>query len=324
MAKTAKTASKESVKKAGAKKESATAPRRLKAPKYRSFRLQKIIKPQSRLPSAWRLLHTAFSTLKGNWKVFAGIVLVYGVLTSILVQSFGAVGSFGDVKKAVDEAFAGSASKLVTGLTLFAYLLGASGNTSNPTAGAYQMMLTLVVSLALIWTLRQVYAKQPVRLRDSFYLGMYPLVPFVLVLLVIALQLLPLILGVLMYGMVTSNGIAATGIEQLLWAVAAFLLALASLYMVTSSIFALYIACLPNMTPIRALKAARQLVAHRRWAALRKIVYLPIALLVLAAFVVIPLIFFATPLAPWAFFVLSMLLIVIVHSYMYALYRALL
>jgi len=102
------------------------------------------------------------------------------------------------------------------------------------------------------------------------------------------------------------------------------LLALLSLYMVSSSVFALYIVTLPDMTPMRALRSARDLVANRRWSVVRKIIIIPIIFLVLAAVIMIPVILFLTPIAPWMMFALFMIAIAIFHSYMYALYRALL
>ena len=90
---------------------------------------------------------------------------------------------------------------------------------------------------------------------------MYPLIPFILVLLVCCLQLLPLIIGSSLYSLVVSNGIAVQPIEKFVWALLFASLALLSLYMITSSLFALYISTLPDMTPMKALRSARELVA---------------------------------------------------------------
>jgi hypothetical protein len=291
-------------------------------PTYRSFRLGKPIKGE-KLPGAFRLLQEALGVIGRNSKVFLGIVLIYGALTALLVQGFSAAGSLDEAKETLDQLFTGNWGQLAGGLTLFVYLLGASGNTASPAAGAYQLMLGLVVGLAFIWLLRQLYAGHKVRVRDAFYRGMAPLVQFVLVLGVVIVQLLPLAIGLMLYSTVTANGLAATAVEGLLWALLALVLSSVSLYMISSSLFALYIVTLPNMTPLAALRSARQLVVNRRWAVLRKLLFLPFILLVIAALIVVPIILFATPLAAWVFFALTMLLLPIVHSYMYALYRSL-
>lgn len=312
-------------KKKSASKPAAAGPRRLKPPKYQSFRLRKKFKPKRPpLPSAFRLLGRSLLVLKRHWKLFLAITIIYGLLNVILVRGLAGTSDLSSVKSALDQAFKGNGGQFSTGLTLFVYLLGSSGNSSNASAGVYQTILIILVSLAIIWALRQVYNDAKVRMRDAFYRGMYPLVPFILVLLVVGLQLLPLLIGGLLYSTVISGGIAVYAIEKVLWALLFLLLALLSLYMLCSSLFALYISTLPDMTPMKALRSARQLVRFRRLTVLLKLVFLPVALLVLAIIIMFPLILFVTPVAAWAFFVLTMFGLVVIHSYMYALYRELL
>jgi len=292
---------------------------------YRSFRLQKRIRGD-RLPSAFVLMKSALVVLARNWKLFLTVVLIYGALNFVLVQGLQFVtGGVSDTKAEMDQLFSEGWGQLLSGLTVYVFLLQSSGgSSSSPTAGVYQSILILIVSLAVIWLLRQVHAGHPVRARDGFYQGMSPLVQFVLVLMTVAIQLIPMAIGSLLYSTVVSTGIAATGVEQILWALLAFLLAILSLYMVTSSLFALYIVTLPDMTPLRALRSARQLVAHRRWAVMRKTLFLPLAGLVMVGVIVLPFILFVTPLAAWVFLLLGMLFIPVTHSYLYTLYRSML
>lgn len=273
-----------------------------------------------RIASAFRLLKSSFEILGKNWKLFAGIALLYGALNMLLVQGFGTSANLGQVKESFDGTFGGG--RLATGTGLFAYMLGTSGGGSAG-ASAYQLVLLVIFSLAVIWTLRQVYANHDVRVRDGLYKGMGALVPFVLVLLVIGAELLPLAIGGAVWEALMSSGVAIAAGEQLLWAGLFFVLTVVSLYLVTSSIFALYIVTLPDMTPMQALRSARQLVKGRRWGVMRKLLFLPIALLLLAAVITIPFILYLTPLAPWVFLILTVLLLPLVHSYFYGLYREL-
>ena|SRR3990167_7693420 len=301
-------------------------PRRIKQPIYKPFRLSKKIKPpaQAKLPSAFRLMRSALGLLKRHWKLFLGITLVYGFLTVVLVRGFGGSLNLTDLKTTLKDGFGGQYGSLATGATLFSYLLGSAGSSSSPAGGVYQSLLMIIVSLATIWALRQVLANNKIRIRDTFYSGIYPLIPFVLVLLVVGLQLIPLSIGSWLYSTVINNGIAVTFLEKFIWIMLFFLLALLSLYMICSSLFALYIVTLPNMTPMKALRSARQLVLHRRFLVLRKILFMPLALLILGAIIMIPIIIFITPAAEWIFFLLSMFVLTVVHAYMYTLYRELL
>ncbi len=301
----------------------AASARRLKQPIYKSFRVSKRIRHQrAKLPAARRLLWRSLKHLIKYWRVFVGVSVVYTVLTLILVRGFGVSSSLPQTKELLQSLFHGTTAKITNGVTLFGILLGTNTTVGNA-ASAYQSMLVVVTSLALIWGLRQTYAKVKIRTRDTFYKGLYPLVPFVLVIIVIGLQLIPLLISNMLYGFIFSNGLAVTLLEKVLWAVLLFLLALLSLYMVTSSVFALYIVTLPDVTPLQALRSARELVRYRRWTVMRKFLFLPVVLLVVAAIVTIPVILYFTTAAQWIYFVMTMLALAVTHSYMYALYREL-
>jgi hypothetical protein len=300
-------------------------PRRLKQPKYKTLRLQKRIKHPVMLPNVWRLTRKSALTLWGHKRLFIGITLVYGLLNIILTQGLSGATDVATLKHSVNQVFTGHLGGLASGLSVFALLVGSAGNNSNPTAGAYQLFLGLIASLAIIWALRQILAGAPgLRIRDAYYRGMYPLVPFVLVLLVVGLQLIPLLVGSAVYGLVINNGIAVYFVEKLLWALIYGLLAILSFYMISSSLFALYIVTLPDMTPMKALRSARELVRYRRWTVMRKVLCLPLVLLVVGAIVMVPIILWLTALSKWVFFLLTMSGLVAVHTYMYTLYRELL
>lgn len=299
--------------------------RRLKVNPYQSFKLQKRIKhSKTQINGAFKIFKSSIKLLIDNWKLFGGIVLIYLVLNVILVKGFSSGSHIPELKQTLQSLFGGHYAQLATGVTLFGLLLGSASNTSSDLAGAYQSILLVIVSLALIWSLRQIVAKEKIDIRDAFYKGLYPLAPFLLVLLVIGLQFIPLLVGGFLYNTVFGNGLAVTTIEQVLWAILLFCLALLSIYMVCSSIFALYIVTLPDMRPMQALRSARELVRYRRWLIIRKVLFLPLALLIIAAVITIPTLLWLTPIAEWVFFVLTILALAVTHSYVYSLYRELL
>lgn len=299
--------------------------RTIKNNRYKSFRLQRSIKPDKpRIIGSFRLLITSLKVLSKNWKVFAGITIVYGVLNAVLVRGLSAGLDIAEMKESLGDIVSGAAGEFAAGLGLFIQMLGSVSNAENPTAGAYQLILVLIVSLALIWSLRQVYAGHTIRIRDGFYQGMYPFVPFLLVLGVVTLQLIPALTGVFLYTQVVAGSVAATALELILWASVALALSVVTLYMLSSSLFALYIVCLPDMTPMRALRSARDLVRHRRWTVMRKVLFVPFVFVVVSGLITIPLIMVVPVTAPWAFLVLNVSGLAWLHSYMYALYRELL
>lgn len=301
--------------------------RRIKPPVYKSFRVSKRIRqPRIALKGSFRLFAASIRLLMRKRRLFGGVVLVYLVLTIVLVKGFGVSNNITELKTTVEGLFNGKWAQLATGVALYSVLLGNANNPTSEIAGAYQSILLVVISLVLIWALRQSLASKVVRvtIRDAFYKGLYPLVPFLLVLVTIGLQLLPLLAASFLYTAVIAGGIAVTVLEKGLWFVLFGLLVVLSLYMVTSSIFALYIVTLPDVRPMQALRSARELVRYRRWIVMRRLLFLPLALLILTAIIVVPVILLVAPVAEWLFFFLSMLAIAIVHSYLYHLYRELL
>jgi hypothetical protein len=301
-------------------------PRQLKKPKR--GRKVKVHLKQERapLPGAFKHFGQAIRHIFVNWKVFLGITIVYLILTIALVKGFGVSSNVRELKGALGEVFQGRTAAVSSSLTIFSVLLGSVGSATSDVAGAYQTILLVIVSLALIWALRQTHSdgKPKFDIRDAFYKGLYPMVPFLLVLLVVGIQLIPLVVAGGLYGLIFNTGLAVHWYEQLGWALGLGLMALWSIYMVSSSIFALYIVTLPDVRPMQALRSARDLVKYRRWTIIRKVVFLPLALVVTTAAIVVPLIWFAVAAVEWVFFILTMLSLAIVHSYMYSLYRRLL
>jgi hypothetical protein len=299
--------------------------RRLKRPKYTPLHVgKKVPVPVRRLPNVLNLTGRAWLVLWRSKKLFIGIILIYGLLNLVLVQGLAGNTDVSSLKDALNKAFTGHWSSIASSLAVFVVLVGSSGNGSSNTAGAYQLFLVLIVSLAVVWALRQVLADTVVRVRDAYYRGMYPLVPFVLVLCVIGLQLLPLVIGTSLYSLVVTNGIAVHAVEQAAWAVGAIVLSCLSLYWVCSSVFALYIVTLPDMTPLKALRSARELARYRRLQIVRKVLWLPLVLLIAAAIIMLPIIIWLTAAAQWVFFLLTMFAVAAIHAYMYTLYRELL
>lgn len=289
----------------------------------------KRLKPlNTNLPSSFRLFGRACAMLARRRKTFAWMLLTYALLFILLVHA-NLLASSGLHHLKNTSSSNSLLGGFGLGFTMLIYLLGngsAAGSSGSSTNSGppYNALLAIVMSLVIIWALRQLYAGVTVRARDAFYNGLTALVPFILILMVVSLELLPGILGGFLYGTVMTNGIAATAAEKALWAILLILLVLLSFYLITSSIFALYVVTLPDMTPMKALRSARQLVFGRRFLVLRKVAFLPFALMVLIIILMVPILVLATAAAPAILFLLLLASLFVVHSYMYGLYRELL
>lgn len=309
------------------KKETSQKPelRTRKAPKYASFKLsKKIPHPAGPLPSAWKIAKMSLRLIAKNKKTLLGISVIYVILNLILVRGFAAPINIQEIKTTIQDTFGTTLSGLSLVGVVFGSLLGGSGSSTSETASLYQTLLFIIVSLAVIWVYRQSATGSKTTTKQSFYNGMYPLIPFVLVILVLMLQLLPAYLGGFIYNIVSSNGLAVTAAEKAIWILIYGLLILLSIYMICSSLFATYIVTLPNVSPMQALRSSRELVFSRRLSIFLKLLAIPVFAIIVLIIIVVPAIYFLPAVAPWLYFVLSTASIVFLHAYLFSLYKELL
>lgn len=300
-----------------------TKTRKLKPVKGKFFGLVAKKKYQLALPTAWNIFKQSNHHLKQHKKLFGMISLIYLGLNMLLVRGFSLTTDLGLAKQAFEELLNGAGNGITSSLAVFGYLVGTNSPNSE-VATVYQSIIIVLVSLATIWALRQTHAKEKISLKDVFYKSTYPLVQFLLVLIVVGLQFIPFVLGNFLFSATVGSNLAVSVLEKILWSVVSFLLVLWTIYLVSSSIFALYIVTLPDMTPLQALRSAKKLVRFRRWSVIRKLVFLPFILIVILAVVMLPTIMFVTPISEVVFLVLISSVLVVSHSYVYSLYRELL
>lgn len=298
-------------------------PRKKKQAQYSSFKLSKRIKPASvkPLPSILVLVKQTLLHIWQHKLTFGGILLVYVVLSLIFVKALTSSVDVTSLRNQYAEVLG------LSGVVLNSALVAdvTSSSTSSDIGSLYQTIIVLITILASIWLFRQTSnSDKTLQIREPFYQGMTPLIPFMMILFVVGLQLLPMIGGVSLFSTVQNNGLAVTGVETMLWALIAICLAMLTFYLLSSSLFALIIVTLPDMRPMTALRSARKLVAFRRWVVMRKL--LGVAIICLVIFFGLLLLVIATVplLAEWLALLLGGVLGIFLSGFGYKLYRALL
>lgn len=276
------------------------------------------------LPSVWQLSRETLDLLLNNKKLFFGITIIYGILDIVLANQWASAANISTFKTEVRSVFSGHASAIGTSFGTF-ISLGSSSNTgTNSPSGVYEFILLVIASLAIIWAIRRVKSqKNRIRIRDAYYKGMFPLIRFILVVAVIGVQLLPIIIGSALYATANANGIAVGQLQRALFLLVFAIFTMVSLYWLSASIFGLYEVTKPGATPGQALKQARHTVRQVRWLLVRKVMFLPIALLVVGVAISIPFVLWLAPLIQVIYFMLSIIAVPIVHVYLTNLYGVL-
>jgi len=305
--------------------------RKKRLPQYRSFRLQQKIKAKNYkpLPTAWSLWKASLAMFWKNKKVIGLFLLVYAILYVVFVRGLSGGVGIEELKNAVKENGSG-VTGILSSVTLFGILVSTSTTTTSESASIYQSMLLIIGSLGFIWLLRQLSGDRAVKLRvrDAFYKGMQPLVPFVIVLLVLAIEFIPLSVGGFILNIVLANSLTGSGGELFGIYVICILLAVLSLYLISGTIAALYIVTLPGMDPFKAIKASHQVLRMHRWSVARKFLMLVLFLLLAVMLIFLPLLLLIPSSVAWIgeyiFFAELVSGFAIFHIYMYSLYKSLL
>lgn len=286
---------------------------------------KKVVRSTKKLPSSFIILGRAMRHIWQNKKLFAGILLIFAFFYVLLVKGLANNFQLSETRDIIDETLGNEASGIEKSVTLFGALIGTSGATNGEAASVYQTFLFIIISLVIIWSLRQTYdGKSKVRLKDAFYRSMSPFITYIIVGMFIILQALPALIAVTLFGTVVSSGLAVGAVEQIIWFIV-FIAGMAlSTYWLSSSLFASYIVTLPDMQPRTALRSARKLVRYQRWSIIRKVLFLPLFVLLCFAVIFLPLVLALPIVAEVLFFILSISLILISHTYFYELYRELL
>lgn len=272
----------------------------------------------TKLPGVLALAWQAVSIMAGFWKPFTGIFLIYLAANLLLASGLSVItANIAALREQVTYT-----SKFSQAWADFGSLASGAGWTGSDSSSALQSILFIIASLAFIWALRHLLSGEKITVKQAYYEGMAPLVPFILLIFLIILQVLPMTLGAAVLGIVATGAFGS--VATVLFAAVFLLLTTWTLYMLSCSVIALYIATLPNMQPRQALASSKNLIRGRRWPVMRRLIFLPVLLFLTLALIFIPILLVVPPLAAPLFFILSALSVFAVHTYLYNLYRKLL
>jgi len=304
---------------------------------FRRTRRRDYVRPLV-LPGLFAFTHEVTKTVWKQWRIFLPLMLIYIVFYAVLVG----VGSQ-DTYSELTGFFSENGGELVSGgfgalaqsgLTIAT--LAISGLNAQPTEAQqiFAVLLGIMAWLTTVWLLRNILAGHKVRLRDGLYNAGAPLISSTIIVFVIALQLLPVALAAVGYSAATASGlIAGGGVPAMVFWVSVFLLAVLSLYFITSSLLALTIVTLPGMYPYRALKAAGDIVMGRRLTILFRWVWMILSAGVMWIIILLPIVLIdmgvkslwpalgSVPIVPVGLVLASTYVIFWSSAYVYLLYR---
>lgn len=287
--------------------------------KKKSSKPKEEVQKLNEVPSTRSLLKATLKMMTKHWRKYLVFAITFGLLLALFGQGPTQT-SINEIKGSLTE----SLPDLAGDNTLIATTLIGESSNIGQTELAYTIFLFIIFSLAMIWLLRAFYEGKKVRVRDGFYRGMSGLVPVILVAVVILLQLIPLALGGLFYSVVSLNSIAVNVVEEMIvWSILLGLILL-SFYFLSSSIMAIYIASLPNVSPIEALRQAKKVVRFKRSKIIVRMVLGLALFAIISGGVLLLLVAVLPAAASWWWWLVGVLVVPVAHTYLYNLYRGIL
>lgn len=289
--------------------------------KYHSFKLEKKLRPDPRdIPTTWQLAKQSAGFLVKHFWVFFSVMLIHAALYLLLVYG-PADFNLSQAQETIKDFFGGSGTSAASTFALLGTVLGA--NTQREGSSLFNFIIILSVSLATIWIIRRIYLNKPFKIRDGFYSGMAPAVPVMVILLVMTFQLLPFTITSYIYTVGRTSGVFISGVEDLIFFLIALFAGILSFYLMTPSILSLYAVTLPNMYPLHTIRLTKKIVKYRRLLVFRRILALPLIVAVLFFGLLLLLIRFYPQGGLWFVQIFPIVILPLIHIYLFKLYKSL-
>ena len=222
-----------------------------------------------KVPTLRSNFRRSLSIVRRYWKPLSICTAIYGVLYFLFVRVLTAV-NIDELSESVVAAFGDGEESFLTEVITVGSLFGESTNF-NSQSGFLFVVVTIVSSLAMIWLLRHIWGEKRVSVRDAFYQGMYPMVPFALVLGFMLIQMLPFSIAAFIFQTAINNSLTVTFVERLFFMSVLATGIVISAYLLVGSIVALYASTVPGTRPSEARRAAKRVLRGRRFLVVKQV-----------------------------------------------------
>lgn len=248
---------------------------------------------KTELPSLTSQASAAFKMFFKFWKIFLPLLLIFVGLYIFLIGAM-SENTLADVKANVEQTNKDVADGKIgtvgkAGLTLLGIISTGGLTTMNDAQIVIAVLLFTIIWLVTIYLARHLLAgHQEIKMRDGFYSALSPLVSTLVVGLVIFLEAIPIMLTVIVFQVALTTEFLSTPFYALLFFMFAALMITLSLYLLSSSFFAIIVVSAPGLYPLTAVRMAKNLIMGRRLRFLIRVFYLVIIVALLYLLLLMP------------------------------------
>lgn len=248
---------------------------------------------KTELPSLTSQASAAFKMFFKFWKIFLPLLLIF---VGLYISLIGAMSenTLADVKANVEQTNKDVADGKIgtvgkAGLTLLGIISTGGLTTMNDAQVVIAVLLFTIIWLVTIYLARHLLAgHQEIKMRDGFYSALSPLVSTLVVGLIIFLEAIPIMLTIIVFQVALTTEFLSTPFYALLFFMFAALMITLSLYLLSSSFFAIIVVSAPGLYPLTAVRMAKNLIMGRRLRFLIRVFYLVIIVALLYLLLLMP------------------------------------
>ena len=298
---------------------------------------------KTELPSLTSQASAAFKMFFKFWKIFLPLLLIFVGLYIFLIGAM-SENTLADVRANVEQTNKDVADGKIgtvgkAGLTLLGIISTGGLTTMNDAQIVIAVLLFTIIWLVAIYLARHLLAgHQEIKMRDGFYSALSPLVSTLVVGLIIFLEAVPIMLTIIVFQVALTTEFLSTPFYALLFFMFAALMITLSLYLLSSSFFAIIVVSAPGLYPLTAVRMAKNLIMGRRLRFLIRVFYLVIIVALLYLLLLMPAIildgalksqftWFAESKIPFVAIIqltITVFIFIYLSIYFYLFYRALL
>ena len=248
---------------------------------------------KTELPSLTSQASAAFKMFFKFWKIFLPLLLIFVGLYIFLIGAM-SENTLADVKANVEQTNKDVADGKIgtvgkAGLTLLGIISTGGLTTMNDAQVVIAVLLFTIIWLVTIYLARHLLAgHQEINMRDGFYSALSPLVSTLVVGLIIFLEAIPIMLTIIVFQVALTTEFLSTPFYALLFFMFAALMITLSLYLLSSSFFAIIVVSAPGLYPLTAVRMAKNLIMGRRLRFLIRVFYLVIIVALLYLLLLMP------------------------------------
>ena len=289
------------------------------------------------VPGVMYHIFATFKIIFRNWKLFLPL-LILSVLLAVVLVGVMREETYREFQQILNQTTANAGFENIGNMAKAGLLListittGGLASGSDEIKAVFVVLIFLIIWLVTIFFLRQRLAGHKVKFREGLYNAMTPLISTATVVIIALIQSIPIFLLVVGYSAAIETEFLATPFYALVFFIFAALMILISGYLLSSTLIALVAVAAPGLYPMKAIRAASDLMAGRRIKFILRIIALALALVVVWVIIMLPLMVFDlwmanfewtanVPFIPICLLIMTCFTGIYITTYLYLYYR---